>query len=246
MEYRIEILTTDKMHPNWRPVNPGDRESAEDSSPPRRRYRSPRRQEQARQTRMAILDAAHELFVERGYAATTVADIAATAGVAPETVYAAFRNKPTLLKTLADIRAAGDDQPIPVAQREPFRRLLEEPDARRKLRHYAAAARGMLERGVGEVQLVIRAAASADPTIAELWTDLKRQRLVGATRMATHLAEAGLLRDDLTVDRARDLIWLYIAPEVDGLLVERGWTIEERERWLADTLYGVLIADPPR
>ena len=86
--------------------------------------------------------------------------------MAPETVYAAFRNKPTLLKTLADIRAAGDDQPIPVAQREPFRRILDEPDARLKLRHYAAAARGMLERGVGEVQLVIRAAASADPTIA--------------------------------------------------------------------------------
>jgi len=64
--------------------------------------------------------------------------------------------------------------------------------------------------------------------------------------MATHLAEAGLLRDDLTVDRARDLIWLYIAPEVDGLLVERDWTIEERERWLADTLYGALIADPPQ
>lgn len=194
---------------------------------------------------MAILDAAQELFVERGYGATTIADIAATAGVAPETVYSAFRNKPTLLKTLADVRAAGDDEPIPVAQREPFRRIVEEPDGRRKLRHYAAAARGMLERGVGEVQLVIRAAASADRKIAELWTELKRQRLVGATRMATHLAEAGLLRDDLTVDRARDLIWLYIAPEVDGLLVERGWAIEEREQWLADTLYDVLIADAP-
>ena len=194
---------------------------------------------------MAILDAAHDLFVARGYGATTVADIAAAAGVAPETVYSAFRNKPTLLKTLVDVRAAGDDEPIPVAQREPFRRIAEERDARRKLEHFATAARAMLERGVGEVQLVVRAAASADPKIAELWTDLTQQRRTGATRIAAVLAEAGVLRDGLSVDRARDLIWLYIAPEVDGLLVERGWTIEQRERWLADTLYDALLAGTP-
>ena len=223
-------------------VNPDDQENP--GSSPRRRYRSPRREAQARQTRIAILDAAHELFVEHGYVATTIADIAATAGVAPETIYGAFRNKPSLLKTLADVRAAGDDEPIPVAQREPFRRIMEESDARRKLQHYGTAARGMFERGVGEVQLVIRAAAAADPTSAELWTELKRQRLVGATMMADHLAETGLLRDDLTVDRARDLIWLYIAPEINGLLVERNWTIDDRERWLVDTLYDALIADP--
>jgi hypothetical protein len=108
-------------------------------------------------------------------------------------VCSAFRNKPALLKTLVDVRAA----------------------------------------------------ASADPKIAELWTDLKQQRLTGATRIAADLAEAGLLRDGLSVDRARDLIWLYIAPEVDGLLVERGWTIEQRERWLADTLYDALLAGTP-
>ena len=211
--------------------------------PNRRRYRSPRREEQARQTRMAILDAAQELFVDRGYVATTVADIAAHARVAPETVYSAFRNKRTLLKTLADVRAAGDDQPIPVAEREPFRRIAEADDPRRKLELYAAVARDMLERGVADVQLVVRAAASADPAIAELWDDLKRQRLVGATALATHLAEHGMLREDLTVERARDLIWLHIAPEVDGLLVERGWTNDDREQWLADTLYLALVAD---
>ena len=219
---------------------PGDTRPA-----PRRRYRSPRRAAQARQTRMAILDAAHDLFVERGYGTTTIADIAAAASVAPETVYSAFRNKPTLLKTLADVRAAGDDEPVPVAQREPFLRILEEPDVHRKLRLYAAAARGMLERGVGEVQLVVRAAAAADPKIAKLWSELKRQRLVGAARMAEHLAGARLLRADLSVERARDLIWVAIAPEIDGLLVERGWTIDERERWLADTLHAALVADPP-
>lgn len=67
-------------------------------------------------------------------------DIAAGAGVAPETVYSTFRNKPTRLKTLADVRAAGNDQPIPVAQREPFQRILTERDPRRKLQLYAAVA----------------------------------------------------------------------------------------------------------
>jgi AcrR family transcriptional regulator len=207
----------------------------------KRRYRSPRRDEQARQTRTAILDAAHVLFVERGYVSTTIADVAAQAGVSPETIYSAFRNKRTLLKRLTDILAAGDEQPIPVAERDQFQQMLRERDGRRKLQRYAAMARSMIERGVGDVQLVVRAAASSDPQIAELWDDLKRQRLVGATNVANHLAEQGLLRDDLTVDQARDLIWVHISPEVDGLLVERGWTPAQREQWLADALIATLL-----
>lgn len=79
--------------------------------------------------------------------------------------------------------------------------------------------------------------------LADLWADLKRQRLVGANGIATHLADAGLLRDDLTVEQARDLIWVHIAPEVDGLLVERGWTLDQRVAWLADTLCQSLLPD---
>jgi AcrR family transcriptional regulator len=192
---------------------------------------------------MAILDAAQELFVERGYVATTIADIADRAGVAPETIYSAFRNKRSLLKRLADVRAAGDDEPIPVAQREWIREIMEEPDGRRKLRLYAAAARGMIQRGVGDVQLVIRAAATADAQISELWEELKRQRLVGAANMATHLAERGLLRDGLDAERARDLIWTYISPEIADLLAERGWNGAAYEQWLGDTLTAALLAD---
>jgi AcrR family transcriptional regulator len=190
---------------------------------------------------MDILDAAQELFIQRGFVATTIADIAERAGVAPETIYSAFRNKRTLLKRLGDVRAAGDEQPIPVAERDEFRRMLAEQDGRQKLELYAALARAMIERGVGQLQLAIRAAASSDPQIAELWDDLKRQRLVGATNIATNLAECGLLRKDLTVEQARDLIWLYISPELDGLLAERGWTTAQRERWLADTLITTLL-----
>ncbi|HSK98186.1 MAG TPA: helix-turn-helix domain-containing protein [Euzebyales bacterium] len=234
-------MTTDKLHSNDAGVNPRDGEGA--APPARRPYRSQRREEQARQTRMAILDAAQELFVERGYVAATVADVASRAGVAPETIYSAFRNKRSLLKRLADVRAAGDEEPIPVAQREWIREIMEAPDGRRKLRLYAAVARGMIQRGVGDVQLVIRAAATADPQIAELWEELKRQRLVGATNIATHLAEHGLLRDGLDADRARDLVWTYISPEIAGLLAERGWSGADYEQWLADTLIAALLPD---
>jgi AcrR family transcriptional regulator len=192
---------------------------------------------------MAILDAAQALFVERGYVSTTIADIAERAGVAPETIYSAFRNKRNLLKRLADIRAAGDEEPIPVAQREWFRAVIDEPDGRRKLERYAAVARGMLQRGVRDVQLVIRAAATADTQIAKLWEDLKRQRLIGATNMATHLAEHGLLREGVSPDRARDLIWTYISPEIAGLLFERDWSLSDYEQWLAETLADALLDD---
>lgn len=229
-------MSTDKLQPKEADVNPAGEESS-----PRRRYRSPRREEQARQTRMAILDAAQELFVEGGYVATTIADIAARANVAPETIYGAFRNKRTLLKRLGDVRAAGDEAPIPVAERDWFRRILEEDDGRRKLRRYAAVARAMNERGVGDLQLVIRAAASSDPQIAELWDDVKRQRLVAATRFASHLDERGLLRAGLSTERARDLIWIHIAPEIHGLLAERGWSDAQREGWLAETLISTLL-----
>ena len=142
------------------------------------------------------------------------------------------------------MRAAGDDEPVPIAQREWMQAIHHEPDGRRKLERYAAGARGMIERGVGDVQLVVRAAATADPQIAALWADLKRQRLIGAANMATHLADHGLLRDTLTTDQARDVIWLYISPEAAGLLAERGWTSEEYERWLAETLADTLLARP--
>ncbi len=64
----------------------------------KRRYQSRRRREQAGETRERIVRAAHDLFVSPGYGRTTIADIANTAGVAVETIYGAYRNKPTLLR----------------------------------------------------------------------------------------------------------------------------------------------------
>jgi AcrR family transcriptional regulator len=86
-----------------------------------RRYSSPLREENARRTRQAIIAAAHQLFTERGYGATSLADIAAAAGVARPTPSAVFGSKPALLKEVLDQALAGDDEPVPVAQRPWFR-----------------------------------------------------------------------------------------------------------------------------
>jgi AcrR family transcriptional regulator len=89
----------------------------------RHRYHSPRRQEQARLTRRAILDTALAVFVERGYLATPLAGIAQRAGVALATIQAIFGTKARLLAVLWDLVTAGDDAVIPVVEREWFQEM---------------------------------------------------------------------------------------------------------------------------
>src|SRR6188768_3933553 len=95
---------------------------------PPRRYHSTARQEQARRTRRAIIDAAHHLFLTDGFAATTMPAVAAASGVAVQTVYKAFANKPRLAKAVFDIAIAGDDDAVPVLEREALSRVRDEPD----------------------------------------------------------------------------------------------------------------------
>ena len=133
-----------------------------DGVKPRRRYDSSRRQEQARENRRAVLAAARRMFLEQGYAATTVGAIASEAGVSVETVYKAFGNKPGLVKAVADVAIVGDDEPVPMLQRERVRRIQAEPDPRRKLAMYGEHLAESAPRRV-PVELLVRAAAASDP-----------------------------------------------------------------------------------
>src|SRR6266571_83815 len=143
-----------------------------------RRYDSPRRREQARATRQAVLEAARELFVERGYAVTTIDAIAAGAGVSPETVYATFKNKRSLLSQLVDVSMAGDDAPIPILERSWVREVRDEPEPLRRLQILARNGRLILER-TAPIYDVLRSAAAADPQVAVLWELNKAQRFAG-------------------------------------------------------------------
>jgi AcrR family transcriptional regulator len=103
-----------------------------------RRYRSSLREEQARRTRQAILSAARQVFAERGYAATTIAQIAATAGVAVDTVYASVGTKPVLMRLLIETAISGIDQAVPAGARTTCSRS-RAPSPQDKIRIYAAA-----------------------------------------------------------------------------------------------------------
>jgi AcrR family transcriptional regulator len=198
----------------------------------RRPYHSPRRQEQARLTRRAILDAALPLFVECGYAGTSLADIAQGAGVALKTVQAVFGTKAKLLSALWDVTVVGDDEAIPLAERTWFREMLEEPDARRQLELGARIATQIKHR-VGALTEVIRRAAHADPEIGNLWQLFQDQYLENQTMVAQSLAANGALRDGLDVADAAEMLWTLNHPSVYYLLVyERGWSEERYERWL--------------
>ena len=208
----------------------------------RRRYDSSRRQEQARVTRRAVLEAARRLFLDRGYAATTVSAIAAEAGVSVETVYKAFGNKPGLVKAVFDVSIVGDDEPVPLMERERVRRIQQEPDARRKLAMYGEHLAETAPRSV-PVQLLVREAAATDAGAADVWRQMTTERLTGMTMFASALHDGGHLRPGLSVDEARDVLWTYNSAEIYDLLVlQRGWEPDRYGRWVADALAAALLA----
>ena len=207
----------------------------------RRTYDSSRRREQARQTRRAVLDAAHRLFLDQGYAATTVPQVAAEADVSVETVYKAFGNKPGLVKAVFDVAVMGDDEPIPMLQRESVRRNMAEPDPRKKLMAYGEEFCERAAR-VGPIQLLVKEAAASDAGAAEVWEQLNTERLTGMTFFARHLHESGHLRDGVTWQEARDVLWAHISVELWDLLVnQRGWSNKRYGRWLARQLIAALL-----
>jgi AcrR family transcriptional regulator len=212
----------------------------------RRRYDSPRRQEQARLTRRAVLDAARVLFLERGYAATTVRAVAEMAGVSVETVYKAFANKAGLVKAVFDLAIVGDDRPVPMLQRERVARIRAEPNPQRKLLMYGEH---LAEAGprAGALQLLIRSAAATDPDAAQVWQQMVQERLVGMTEFARHLHEGGHLRSGISVEDARDVLWTYNSVEMyDLLAVQRGWRPERYGRWIAQAMIAALLRNDGR
>jgi AcrR family transcriptional regulator len=212
---------------------------------PRRPYDASRRREQARQTRRAVLAAAHEAFVRDGYAATTMASIAAAVGVSVETVYKAFGNKPGLMKAVFDVAVVGDDEPVPMLQREFVRRTSAEPDPRVKLRAFGLHV-GEVSPRTCPLLLVVRDAAAADAGAAALWAQLQGERLFGMSVFADHLLDSGCLRADVTADEARDVLWTHNSAELWDLLVrQRGWSDERYGRWVGEQLIAALLPRSP-
>jgi len=209
-----------------------------------RGYRSPLREERARQTRISILSAARRLFTERGYAATTVADIAAGADVAVDTVYASVGAKAVIFQMLMETAISGTDQAIPAEERDYVRRILAQLRARDKLHTYAAAVRNIAER-MGPLHLVLRDAATQAPELARIRDEISSRRATNMRLLAQDLIATGDLRPDLTVDEIADVVWTMNSAEFYHLMVsERGWSPDSFERWLADSWCRLFLPTP--
>jgi AcrR family transcriptional regulator len=208
---------------------------------PKRVYNSPRRREQAATTRRDILEAAQRLFERHGYTATTMADIATEAGVALKTVYVAFDTKSGLLRALWNLLLRGDEDDAPIAEREWYRAVLEEPDAERQLRLNARNSR-MGKQRIGAVVEVIRSAAPNDGEIAGLWDRIQTDYRANQKAIVESLHAKKALKAGLGVDRASDILWLINHPNQWQLLVgQRGWTPEQYERWCSDLACSELL-----
>jgi AcrR family transcriptional regulator len=207
----------------------------------KRRYDSTRRREQAAVTGREILEAAQRLFEERGYAATTMAAIAAAAGVALKTVYVAFETKSGVLRSLWHLRLRGDEDDVPVGERQWFRDVLEEPDPERQLRLTARNSRAVKLRAANLMR-VMRDAAGGDADIAALWQRIQDDFYANQRSIVDALADKQALAPGLDAARAADILWTLNHPDLWQLLVgERGWSADEYERWFGDAVCAQLL-----
>jgi AcrR family transcriptional regulator len=211
------------------------------SAPVKKPYTSALRAAQARATRLAIVDAAACLFVERGYGATTVDAIAAAAGVSRKTVFTSVGGKTEALKLALDWAIVGDDEPVPMLERPHVRAMQLEPDARQILTSYARYVRQAAAR-TAPLHQVVQAAAGLDADIRALAEEGRAQRIRGMRAMAQSLADRGALKPGLTPLEAADVLWLLIDPSVyHRLVIEQKWTPDRYQEWLADALISLLI-----
>ena len=208
---------------------------------PKRRYDSPRRRQQAADTRRDILAAAQRRFEHDGYVATTMAAVAKDADVALKTVYLAFETKGGLLRALWHLLLRGDDDRTPVGGRQWYQEVLDEPDPERKLRLNARNAR-MVKQRAGSLLAVIASAAPLDDDTATLWRTIQREFYANQEVIVDSLQVRGALAAGLDVRRATDILWTLNHPDLWGLLVrERGWTPEQYEQWFGDTSCSQLL-----
>jgi AcrR family transcriptional regulator len=207
----------------------------------KRAYDNSRRHAAAASARTRIIDAAAALFVERGYGATTIEDIAAAAGVSRATVFASAGAKPALLKAAFDATLAGDHLPVPMSERPEAKAMEAEPDPGRMLDYYAEVATGRARR-IAPLQAVIRHAAGADADVAALWNETEAQRRRGAGIVVARLRRKAGPHSELPDERAADVVWiLNDAALYRSLVTDRGWPEPEYTAWLAHSLRAQLL-----
>jgi AcrR family transcriptional regulator len=198
----------------------------------RRRYSAPRRALQAEQTRAVVLTAARELFAERGWAATSMRDVAKAAGVSVETVYATLGPKPAVFTAALDGAVVGDDEPVPLNQRAAFRALGEGPLTERVAKG-AALVLDILQR-VNGLHRALREGARSEPVLADALRAAEHNRLESLAEALPMVLGRAIEGEEL------DVFWAQTSPEVYEALTERlGWTGERYAAWIARLVLGM-------
>lgn len=209
----------------------------------KRPYDARRRRQRAEQerdaTRRRVVEAARTLFLERGYVATTMADIARTAGVALQSVYSSAASKAALLHLVADVVVAGDDQDVPLLERPRFRAIADEPSPQRQIELIATAIVDTLER-LAPLWVAYREAAAVDANAAANLAATHRRRLDTFRGMIRMVPEHQLRHShDDTVDAA------WAIGSIDVFLLMRTvleWDTDRYATWLHHTLADQLLA----
>jgi len=198
-------------------------------------YKSARRQQQAQATRRDILSAARRLFAERGYAATSMADIAHDADVAVQTIYASCGSKRELVLALVDTIDEEAGVATIVAQ-------LAESDQPEEIVSLAVRLTRQLNERCGDIISALLSAASLEPDAAAAAEEGKRRHRDGTARTANKLDGLGALRPGLSADEAAALLaTLTWRPMYAQLTREHNWSYEDCEEWITTILTTTLL-----
>jgi len=206
-----------------------------------RRYDSSRRQAQAAERQRRVLEAATELFLEQGYGATSIDQIARAADVSPQSVYANFENKAGILEGAINLARAGDprgrsrDIPEVIA-------MYEEQDLKKRCQGAAGFARRMYRDSAALIAIVERASA-ADPQLAALHNRFRAQRRESMEQMNADIPAKAFRKGLTRADALDTMTFLSAAHTYTELVDGMGWTPARYETWLADAMYQLLFAD---
>jgi TetR/AcrR family transcriptional regulator of autoinduction and epiphytic fitness len=188
-----------------------------------------------------MIESARELFVAQGYAATTMDQIAAQAGVAVQTLYYTFRTKGQLLCEVVEVTAGGLDASVPPMERSWAQEMLAAASAQRVLALAVEHGVAIYERVAG-LWPAVTAAAGSDPYVDQYWQRVAAGRRAGQGQIITRIAELGSLRPGLDHTRATDVVIVLLGHDVyTGLAQVADWPIQEFKAWLFIALVQQLL-----
>lgn len=207
-----------------------------------RPYDSSRRAERTQASKRAVIAAARDLFLARGFADTTVEAISVASQVPIATVYRLFKTKTAILKQVIDTAVVGDDAPVPLGDRPVVKDAQAADNPQAMTAAWAHLARQVFD-NTAALRLVLRVAAALDTEAAALQDSIEEQRRIGQARVARALAHNGFLRPDLKETEARDIVYALMSIDTYRILrLEQRWSGARYERWLANALHRLLIA----